>query len=61
MRSCSDSPRLNGFFDYEVPTSTTTWGISRDAVSRLNALTGGYDRTRDDEYGTIGYELRFFR
>jgi hypothetical protein len=36
-------------------------GISRDAVSRLNALTGRYDRTRGDEQGTIGYELRFFR
>jgi hypothetical protein len=36
-------------------------GISRDAVSRSNALTGSYDRTRGDEQGTIGYELRFFR
>jgi hypothetical protein len=36
-------------------------GISRDAVSRLNALTGSYDRTRGDEQGKIGYELRFFR
>jgi hypothetical protein len=36
-------------------------GISRDAVSRLNALTGSYDRRHGDEQGTIGYELRFFR
>jgi hypothetical protein len=33
-------------------------GISRDAVSRLNALTGSYDRTRGDEQGTGVSSLR---
>jgi hypothetical protein len=37
--------------------STLTW----DAVSRSDSLTGGYNGTRGDEHGTIGYELHFFR